>query len=118
MDILKDYKNGVRDFSEADLKGADLSEADLEGADLEGAKLCGANLERAKNVFIFNKIGGRTCYAVVHDTCLMILAGCFWGTLDEFEAAALEKYGDDENKNYKAQIQYLRQIQKMVICDS
>ena len=52
---------------------------------------------------------GRACYAIANGDLLMIQAGCFWGTLDEFERAALDRYGDDEN-NYKVQIKYLRTI--------
>ena len=94
----------------ADLCGADLCGADLRGADLNGANLRGADLNGAKNIYFFNKKDGRACYAIANGDLLMIQAGCFWGTLDEFERAALDRYGDDENKNYKVQIKYLRTI--------
>ena len=98
------------DLNGADLSGANLRKADLNGADLNGANLRKADLNGAKNIYLFNKKDGRACYAIANGDLLMIQAGCFWGTLDEFERAALDKYGDDENKNYKAQIQYLRTI--------
>ena len=85
----------------ANLSGANLCEANLFGADLREADLSRANLCEAKNIFIFNKPGGRTCYAVVHNGGLMIQAGCFWGTIDEFELA-------DKGQTYTAQIAYLR----------
>ena len=78
-------------------------------ANLRGADLVGANLGGANNIFLFNKQGGRTCYAVVHDTCLMISAGCFWGTLDEFIAKATA-----ENAGYEAQIIYLQALSKQI----
>ena len=126
---------GGANLSWADLEGADLEGADLEGADLEGANLEGANLggvdlrganlgganlgganlggadlRGVKNVFIFNKQGGRTCYTVRHPEGLYILAGCFWGTIDEFESAAKTRYGTDKTRNYEAQIKYLRTL--------
>lgn len=75
--------------------------------DLSGADLRGADLRGAKGMYLFNKLSGRICYAVVHDKKLMIQAGCFWGTLAEFDAACEEVYGNDEAKNYYAQRQYL-----------
>ena len=114
-ELLEQYKKGERDFTNKDLCGANLRGADLNGAnlckaDLSGANLCKADLNGAKNIYLFNKKDGRACYAIANGDLLMIQAGCFWGTLDEFERAALDKYGDDENKNYKAQIKYLRTI--------
>ena len=129
-ELLEQYKKGERDFTNKDLRGADLSganlcKADLSGANLNGADLCGADLcgadlnganlrgadlNGAKNIYLFNKKDGRACYAIANGDLLMIQAGCFWGTLDEFERAALDRYGDDENKNYKVQIKYLRTI--------
>ena len=88
----------------AKLSGEDLSWTDLQGADLCGANLCGtylchanlyranlhdtvlvgSNLSNSKGIYIFNKTNGRTCYAVQHEKCFMIQAGCFWGSLDDF----------------------------------
>ena len=124
-ELLEQYKKGERDFTnkdlcganlrKADLNGANLCKADLSGANLNGADLCGAdlsgaNINGAKNIYFFNKKDGRACYAIANGDLLMIQAGCFWGTLDEFERAALDRYGGDENKNYKVQIKYLRTI--------
>jgi hypothetical protein len=90
-------------LSGADLSNANLSGANLFGADLSGANLFGANLSRAENIFLFNKRDGRTCYAIIHKTSLMIKAGCFWGTLYEFEQA-------DKEKTYTKQIAYLKSL--------
>ena len=113
-DLCKADLNGAN-LRGADLNGANLRKANLNGADLNGANLRkadlrGADLNGAKNIYLFNKKDGRACYAIANGDLLMIQAGCFWGTLDEFERAALDRYGDDENKNYKAQIKYLRTI--------
>lgn len=85
-----------------------------ERANLSNADLSNADLSNAKNIFVFNKFNGRTCYAVVHNTGLMIQAGCFWGTIDEFEAAAQKQYGNNTAQNYAAQIVYLRALEKEV----
>ena len=96
------------DLSGADLSGANLSNAylsgaNLFGADLSWANLFGADLSWAENIFLFNKRDGRTCYAIIHKTSLMIKAGCFWGTLYEFEQA-------DKEKTYTKQIAYLKSL--------
>ena len=44
MNIQEEYNKGQRDFSGADLSGADLSRINLCGVDLHEANLCGANL--------------------------------------------------------------------------
>jgi uncharacterized protein YjbI with pentapeptide repeats len=46
-DIIAEYKNGIRDFSGAYLRGADLGGAHLGGAHLRGADLGGASLRGA-----------------------------------------------------------------------
>jgi hypothetical protein len=106
-DLSNAYLFGA-DLSGADLSGANLSNADLSGANLFGADLSwanlfGADLSWAENIFLFNKRDGRTCYAIIHKTSLMIKAGCFWGTLYEFEQA-------DKEKTYTKQIAYLKSL--------
>jgi len=95
-------------LQDADLRGADLRDADLQGADLQGAYL-----RYAKNIIIFNKLGGRTCYAIVGGK-LMVKAGCFWGTLEEFETACKDKYPNDTIQAYEAQITYLKILQSQI----
>ena len=107
------------DLSRADLSGADLSRADLSGADLYRAYLypaylSGANLSGAENIFTFNKLNGRICYAVVFGEDLYIKAGCFWGPLADFILAAKKTYGTDTTENYSAQINYLKTIKMML----
>jgi len=109
----------------ADLSGADLSGADLSGADLSGAYLCGADLGGAdlggaylggavlgdkrllgdRPVLQIGPIGSRADHllAFITDAGVMLQAGCFTGTLAEFEAACAETHGDNEHaREYKA----------------
>ena len=64
-------------------------------ANLREADLYRANLCEATNVFALYVDGmstrGDYLYAVRHDTCVMIKAGCYWDTLDAFEAVVVEK---------------------------
>jgi hypothetical protein len=116
-------------LNEANLNEANLSNTNLEYANLSDACLSNTNLSNAnlgfthldntdfkfaKNILLFQKPNGRICYAVKHTkkhtNCIMIQAGCFWGTIDEFEKQAIEKYGDDIKQNYQPQVQYLKSI--------
>ncbi|XGV99758.1 MAG: pentapeptide repeat-containing protein [Leptolyngbya sp. BL-A-14] len=47
-ELLQRYRDGERNFDDADLQGADLSGADLSWISLYGADLSGCNLSRAK----------------------------------------------------------------------
>ena len=118
IDIITLYKSGQRSFEDANLVGADLEGADLRGANLVGAdlkrtnlrgaylwgaNLWGANLEGtnlrgAKNISAIYVPGmsarGDYLYAVQHKDALMIKAGCWWGTIDEFEARVKEVKGE------------------------
>ena len=94
----------------ADLGGADLGDADLYGANLYGANLRGANLRGKKlagaRPFIqIGPIGSRSDYlqAFVTDRGLMIRAGCFFDTRDQFELRIVETHGDNEHaQEYRA----------------
>jgi hypothetical protein len=105
-------------FGGAHLRRANLTGANLAGANLRRANLTGANLRRAKTQYCarfghFSKIGGRTClyYKPVESEPLWIIqAGCFNGTLEEFEAACKAKYPNDPVQAYEAQIEYLKEI--------
>jgi hypothetical protein len=122
----------------ADLTGANLARANLTGADLTGANLARAYLARAylarANLTGANLTGayltgadlihigpvgseGRTIYAVPHETCVMVQAGCWWGTLDEL-AARIEPGGGNEWRDnadryrgeYEAAIGFVRSL--------
>ena len=84
----------------ANLRGANLGGANLRGANLGGANLGGANLGGKKLVgdrpFLqIGPIGSRSDYlqAFITDTGVMIRAGCFFDTRDQFELAIAETHG-------------------------
>ncbi len=94
-------------LSGANLSGADLSGADLSGADLSWANLYGANLSGADGKKLtlagsrpsmqIGPIGSR-CAALqlwLTDAGPMVQAGCFFGSLDEFEAKCEATHGDN-----------------------
>jgi hypothetical protein len=86
-------------LTEADLTEANLYRANLTEANLYKADLTGADLTEAKGIFIIGPSGSRGdfLYAVINDSCVMIKAGCFWGTLDEFSAAVDKTHGDNKH---------------------
>jgi hypothetical protein len=94
----------------ANLSNANLEDADLSHVDISHADLSDANLVGAKGIYLFNKPMGRTCYAVAHEKCFMIKAGCFWGTLDRFEAKCKIQYPDNSVEAYASQIEYLKKL--------
>ena len=75
-----------------DLGGADLGGADLGGADLRGADLGGNKLVSERPLLLIGPIGSRSDYlhAFITEAGVMVRAGCFTGTRDEF-AARVEK---------------------------
>ena len=92
------------DLSGAYLRGADLSGAYLRGAYLSGAYLRGANLGGKKlagaRPFIqIGPIGSRSDYlqAFITEKGVMIRAGCFFDTRDQFEAQLAATHGMNEH---------------------
>ena len=59
----------------------------------------------------FRKEKGRTCRAYLIDGVIMVYAGCFVGPIDEFESAAIARYGSDESQNYAKHIAWLRELE-------
>jgi len=114
------------DLRRADLRRADLRRVDFEGADFEGADLQGANLLRAdllraglKNIkgkHIFKTTGngseGREIWYIAEDD--YIKAGCWDGTLEEFEKRVEEVYKDNEDlkESYIDVIDYYKKKRK------
>ena len=94
----------------ADLRGADLGCADLDGADLRGANLGCANLRGKKLAgdrpfFTIGPIGFRNDYlqAFITDAGVMIRAGCFFDTRDQFALAVDAEHGGNEHgQEYRA----------------
>ena len=85
--------------AKADLGGADLRGAYLVGADLGGADLGGKKLVGARPLLVIGPIGSRSDYlhAYITDAGVMVRAGCFEGSRDEFVAAVSETHGDNEH---------------------
>ena len=80
----------------ADLGGADLRSADLGSAYLRGADLGGAKLIGDRPILQIGPIGSRSDYliAFVTDQGVLVRAGCFFGSLDEFSSAVDKTHGD------------------------
>ena len=93
----------------ANLARANLDGANLDGANLAGAYLAGANLARAdgekltlvgkRPVLQIGPIGSRCALLSMYltDAGPMVRAGCFWGSLDDFEGKCEQTHGDNEH---------------------
>jgi uncharacterized protein YjbI with pentapeptide repeats len=88
-------------LSSANLRYADLSSANLSSANLSSANLSYANLLYGKAIgsrpyLSIGPIGSRCDYAQlwITDKGSFVRAGCFNGTLDEFQAACIKTHGD------------------------
>lgn len=102
------YLTGA-DLAGADLTGAHLTGAHLAGAHLAGADLAGANLTGAKlgdktltgsrPVLVIGPIGSRSDYLTSYmtDGGIVLKAGCFTGTVDEFRAKLTQTHGENEH---------------------
>jgi len=103
------------DLSGANLSGADLSGADLSGSDLSGANLAGADLSWAVGITSAGPVGveRRIVYAVKHETCVMVQAGCSWATADDTRAKIRERYADSTGRE-QHRAAYLAAIDFMV----
>ena len=102
------------DLRGANLRDANLGRANLRGADLRGADLRGANLGE-NHVMQIGPIGSRRDYLVTLKPSggeVEIRAGCWSGSLDEFEARVREVYDDTTPHGlaYQQAIGYLRAV--------
>ena len=97
----------------ADLYGADLRSANLRGADLRSANLRSANLRSAdlygadlgesgkltgdRPYFAVGPIGSRQDVLAAFQTenGVFLRAGCFFGTVEEFNAKLQDEHGDN-----------------------
>ena len=87
-------KSGA-DLRDADLRGACLRGADLGGAYLGGAYLRGKKLISERPVLQVGPIGSRQDYLLsfITDGGVILRAGCFEGSRDEFAAAVEKTHG-------------------------
>ena len=93
------------------LAGANLAGANLAGANLAGANLDGANLAGNRPILQIGPIGSRCAYLVsyITDAGIKVRAGCFFGSIEEFEAACAKTHGDnDHGKEYAAAVAMIR----------
>ena len=94
----------------ADLAGAYLDGATLDGATLDGANLAGANLAGGRPIFQIGPIGSRSAYLVAYmtDKGVILKAGCFTGSVKEFEAKLEAEHGDNEHaQEYRAALELI-----------
>jgi hypothetical protein len=100
------------------LHGAALYGANLHGANLYGANLHGADLCGADNIISIGPIGSRAdiLYAVRWKAGAMVKTGCFWGTLEKFEASVLKTHGKPADSRvsdeYRRAIELIRTWEK------
>ena len=108
------------------MRGADLGGANLGGADLGGAYLGGANLGGAylgeadgkkivitgeRSILQIGLIGSRKDYLIAYSTDhgTLIQAGCWTGSLDEFEIRVKKEHSDNKfAKEYAAAIAFIK----------
>lgn len=86
--------------SRANLSGAYLSDANLSGAKIADKLLIGD-----RPVFVIGLIGSRCDYftSYLTDSGVMLRAGCFFGTMDEFSEKLTQEHGlNDHAREYTA----------------
>ena len=112
----------LADLSRANLDGANLAGADLSRANLDGANLAGANLAGAivadgyalvgrRPVLQLGPLGSRsaTLIAFRTDKGLMLRAGCFLGTAEQFTDAVRKTHEDSTHAaDYMAALDFIR----------
>jgi uncharacterized protein YjbI with pentapeptide repeats len=99
------------DLRSANLYGADLRGADLRGADLRSADLGGKKLIGERPYFQLGPIGSRNDYLQVFitDQGIQLKAGCFSGSIEEFESALDEEHGlNNHGEEYRAALVLIR----------
>ena len=113
-DLRGAYLPGA-DLRGADLTGADLSAAYLSGAYLSGAYLSGDDLKPTlvgdRPYLSIGPIGSEYGMLDVYltDDGVYLRRGCWFGSIDEFEAAVTDKHGsNDHGQEYRAAIEMAR----------
>lgn len=119
-------------FRNCDMQGADLTGSFLTGVDFTGSNLWNVCINDADlaNVRLFGATGimslyvpemstrGDYLYAVQHDDGVMVKAGCWWGTLDDFVKRIDEVYPKKDRftkinrKLYRAAIDMIKEWDK------
>ena len=99
------------DLGGANLRGANLYGADLYGADLGGANLYGKKLIGDRPFLQLGPIGSRSDYLLsfIIDKGIHLKAGCFSGSIDEFESALDAEHGSNKHGDeYRAALVLIR----------
>ena len=110
------------DLRGANLRGADLYAANLDGANLDTTNLGGAYLRGAylggllkligeRPIFSVGPIGSRCDFfsAYITDDGLRLRAGCFFGTIPEFEEKLQAEHGDNVHaREYRAALELIK----------
>jgi uncharacterized protein YjbI with pentapeptide repeats len=102
---------GYADLRGANLRYADLRYADLRGADLGHVNLGGKKLSGDRPFFQLGPIGSRSDYLLAFNTesGIQLTAGCFSGSIDEFEAALGAEHGSNTHgEEYRAALVLIR----------
>ena len=100
-DAVKAAVKSRANLSRADLSRADLSRANLYGADLYGQKI----VKSERPFFEIGPLGSRSdnLLAFLTKNGIRIKAGCFFGTVEEFQAKVKETHGNNTySKEYEA----------------
>ena len=102
-------------IEQADLSNVDLRGAYLRGADLRGAYLSGDDLKPTlvgdRPYLSIGPIGSEhgTLDVYLTDAGVYLRRGCWFGSIDEFEAAVTDKHGsNDHGQEYRAAIEMAR----------
>ena len=109
---LRDANLRGANLGDANLRGANLGDANLGDANLGGANLRGANLGGKKLVgerpiLMLGPIGSESRYltAYLTEAGVMISAGCFFDTINQFAARVEEVHGTNQHgQEYRAAI--------------
>lgn len=99
------------DLHGTSLYGAQLINADMTMCNLSGANLEAANIRGAIGILRIGPIGseGRNLYAINHIEKIMILTGCFYGTIEQFRNAVDKKHADNQyGVSYRAMIDFIK----------
>ena len=105
--VLLAYQNGMRDFSDADLRWAYLSGANLSGANLRGANLSGANLSDANlRDGGVDPRGWRFIGQLFAPGDIRVNAGCRYFTIAE----ARQWWGDKGNADALARVDLIEKL--------
>ena len=96
---------------DARLDGASLVGASLDDASLDGAIIFERKLIGQRPIFQIGPIGSRSDYFISYttDAGIMLKAGCFTGTIEEFEEKLTKEHGDNNHaQEYRAALELIK----------